>query len=1318
MLDFIKMRCTLKTKTELLIYPDFVLTSDMKDLMIRGGKFYAIWDEANSIWSRDFYRLIDIVDREISQYVEENRETSLKVFEDANWIVKYMKYESSGLLYKLNRVIKESSDKWTPLDQKPLFSDHKTKREDYASFKLPYSLDKKESGIEGYNKLMDTLYLPEERRKLEWAIGCCLCGDNAKVQKFIALYGSPGSGKGTILDIIERWLLPGYTTSFDAAGLGSRGNQFALDSFGNDPIVAIQQDADMSRIDDNTKFNSVVSHEVMKVNEKYKAPYTKMINAFIFIGTNSPIKITDARSGLGRRLIDVTTSGNTLSHVEYNDIMSGIEYALGGIAHHCIQVYKKLGKMYYDAYKPIKMFGLTNDVYNFIEDHYFDFVKNKYVSMSQIWPMYVKYMDDTNSTYKLKRRILLNELQYYFKSYKEEYRTDDGKHLRQVLLDLREDLFTQSYSQEDESALPEWLTLKHQDSAFDIFCQSSPAQYANENGTPRMKWSNVTTRLIDIDTSMLHYVQPPENLITIDFDKKDENGEKSLQLNIEAARKWPPTYAEVSKSGKGLHLQYVYEGDCTKLSNLFEEDVEIKTSKGNSSLRRMLTLCNNYEVAHISSGLPLKEDKKMLDANRVKSEKGLRRLIERNLRKEIMPGTKPSIDFIKKILDDAYEDGFVYNVENLRPRLISFAAGSTHHPDYCLTLIGQMKLRSKDDPIDISGDGNIAFYDVEVFPNLFLVNWKYEGEGKPVTRMINPTPEECEELTHLRLIGFNCRRYDNHIVYARMMGYSNEQLYKLSQKIINGDRNAFFGEAYNLSYTDVYDFSSKKQSLKKFEIELGIHHKELGLPWDKPVPEDMWPRVAEYCDNDVIATEAVFNARKADFVAREILSEIAGMSVNTPTNSLTARIIFGKNRSPQNAFNYRNLADNDGTMFCYQDVVDFLKDKSKRKKWKQALPYFPGYKYEAGKSTYRGEEVGEGGYVYAEPGMSGNIALLDVQSMHPTSAIDEELFGPYTSRFKDIKEARIAIKHGDFDKAKHMFDGKLTKYLEDEELANSLSYALKIAINSVYGLTAAKFDNPFKDMRNKDNIVAKRGALFMIDLKHIVQDVLGYNVAHIKTDSIKIPDATPEVIDIVMQVGEMYGYKFEHEATYDRMCLVNDAVYIAKYRDSEECKNQYGYIPDKNIKKSGKWDATGTQFQVPYVFKTLFSKEPIEFKDVCETKSVTSSLYLDMNESLKDGEHNYVFVGRVGSFCPIKPGFGGGLLMREKDGKYYAATGTKGFRWLEAETIGNLDLDQAIDISYYDALVQSAIKSISEYGDYDWFVSDEPYVNPPTPKDE
>ena len=385
-------------------------------------------------------------------------------------------------------------------------------------------------------------------------------------------------------------------------------------------------------------------------------------------------------------------------------------------------------------------------------------------------------------------------------------------------------------------------------------------------------------------------------------------------------------------------------------------------------------------------------------------------------------------------------------------------------------------------------------------------------------------------------------------------------------------------------------------------------------------------------------------------------------------------------------------------------------------------PFFPGYTFEGGKSTYLNEEIGEGGYVYAEPGMYGNVALLDIASMHPSSIVAENLFGDaYTKRFNDILQARIAIKHKELEKAKTMLDGKLAKYLTDENAVAGLAGALKIAINSVYGLTSAGFENPFRDPRNVDNIVAKRGALFMVNLKHQVQ-AKGYRVAHIKTDSIKIPDATPEIIKFVMDYGKEYGYTFEHEATYERMCLVNDAVYIAKYATAAQSEALYGYSPKECVKHGGNWTATGKQFAVPYVFKKLFTHEEITFDDFGETMSVSSALYLDMNEKTP-GEHAYRFIGKVGRFTPVKEGTGGGLLLREttnsKTGEkgYAAATGTKGYRWLESEMVHELGLEAQIDRGYYDKQVDEAVKSLSEFGDFEWFISDDPYIPVEHPED-
>ena len=1304
MVDFLIIS-TRSTKTGVEIYPKFRLYPKSKDLMIRGGDFYAVWVEEIGLWSTNEDDALSIIDTELGKYADDYK----KKHPEARVTVLYTWDSTSGMIDAWHKYCqKQKRDSFRMLDESIIFDNTETTKEDYASKKLSYALEK--GDISSYDKLISTLYSENERHKLEWAIGSIVTGDSKHIQKFLVLYGSAGTGKSTILNIIQQ-LFDGYYSVFDAKALGTGNNQFALESFKKNPLVAIQHDGDLSRIEDNTRLNSLVSHELMTVNEKHKGLYENKFKCFLFMGTNKPVKITDGKSGIIRRLIDVNPTGNKLSASEYKKLVKQIEFELGAIAWHCKEVYLD-NPGAYDHYIPTSMMGASNDFYNFVADVYHIFKKEDGVTLKVAWEMYKNYCDDAKVPYPFSQRAFKEELKNYFRDYNERFNFDDGSRARSYYSGFRTDIFEsekkpEGKKQKNKSNL---IDFKEQESIFDKECIDCPAQYASQKETPSKKWDDVKTTLKNINTSKVHYVKIPENHIVIDFDIKDENGEKSFEKNLEAASKWPATYAELSKSGNGIHLHYIYKGDVTKLSRVYADNIEIKVFTGKSSLRRRLTKCNDLPIKIISSGLPMKGERKMVSADVIKSEKGLRQMVKRNLEKEFHPGTKPSIDFIYKILEDAYERGMKYDLSDMKNEVYAFAMNSTNQSDYCIKLVGQMHFKSEEasEPVD-SKNEKIIFYDVEVFPNLFLVNWKLRGKENKVVRMINPTPTDIEELLRYRLIGFNNRRYDNHMLYGRLIGYSNERLFNLSQRIVNGENNALFGEAYNLSYTDVYDFSTKKQSLKKWEIELGIHHQELGLPWDQPVPEEMWAKVAEYCDNDVIATEAVFDHLEADWTARQILADLADMTVNDTTNSLTTRIVFGKERKPK---------------LVYTDLA--TGEQSDGNKRTDIINAFPGYMFKDGKNIYRGTDVGLGGYVYAKPGMYTNVALLDVASMHPHSVLAMNCFGEYTKNYKNLIDIRMAIKHKEFDKVRNMFGGKLAKYLDNEKSAGMLSKALKLPINGTYGLTAANFDNPFRDVRNKNNIVALRGALFMRTLQDEVQ-TRGFTVCHIKTDSIKIPNATPEIIEFVMDFGKKYGYTFEHEATYEKMCLVNDAVYIAK-------------------EQGGEWTATGTQFAVPYVFKTLFSKEPIEFEDMCETKSVTSSLYLDMNENLPDVTdvekelaktetqykkkliseeqwqaacenlkplidvgHDYRFIGRVGNFCPIIPGKGGGLLVREKDGKYYAATGTKGYRWLESEIVKGTN-EEFIDRAYYNALVDTAVETISEYGDFEWFVSNDPIV--------
>ena len=427
-------------------------------------------------------------------------------------------------------------------------------------------------------------------------------------------------------------------------------------------------------------------------------------------------------------------------------------------------------------------------------------------------------------------------------------------------------------------------------------------------------------------------------------------------------------------------------------------------------------------------------------------------------------------------------------------------------------------------------------------------------------------------------------------------------------------------------------------------------------------------------------------------------------SVNDTTNTLTKKIIFGVENNPEDYCVYTDLSTGKQygphesfsmpiiTIDEYQTKVEVIPSPIEQPSWN----CFPGYflvRDEKGSlhNMYRGVDVGFGGYVYANPGMYGRAVTLDVRSMHPWSIIGLNLFGTkFTARFKDLVDLRALIKHKEYDKASMMFGGVLAKYLKDDASAKKLSKALKTAINSVYGLTAASFQNACKDIRNINNIVALRGALFMKSLQDEVE-AKGFKVIHIKTDSIKIADPTDDILNFCMEYGKKMGYEFEIEHTWKKLCLVNKGVFVGMHDDDDE-------------DSPGEWETTGAQFQIPYVRKTLFTHEPIDFYDMAETKTVQNAMYLDISKNPEKPE--YRFIGRVGLFCPMQEGYGYTLLSKNNKDKLVSVTGTKGYLWEEASIVKGLHLEEKIDKSYYTKLVDEAVATIGQYGDFNSFAAD------------
>ena len=572
MVDFLQIFANTTKRGHVEIRPEFLICNPSEDLMIKSGDFYAVWVEERGLWSTKEQDLIRIVDRELKKYADEYEKMSSDIIH-----VMYMRNSSTGTIDRWHKYCEgQMRDSFHALDEKLVFQNDEVNKKDYASKRLPYPLEAGESPA--WDKLTSVLYSPDEKRKIEWAIGAGVSGESKRIQKFLVFYGDPGTGKSTILDIIQL-LFQGHYCIFDAKSLGNSNASFALEAFRANPLVAIQQDGDLSKIEDNTRLNSIASHDEMLVNVKHKSQYPERFNCFMFMGTNRPVKITDAKSGIIRRLIDVTPTGQRIERKEYERLKKQVEFELGAIAKRCLDVYLE-DPNYYDNYIPIKMMGASNDFYNFLEDEdvFGVFESSDETTAKAAWEMYQRYCEKAKVPFALQFRLFKEELKSYFKEYRERMTLPDGTRVRNWYGGFRKEKFFLEEISDKPSETPKpaqhgWFLPLEQPSLFDILASDYDAQYAGEDGIPQKKWANCKTKLKDLDTSRLHYVRVPVNHIVVDFDIPDENGNKCLEKNLEAVSRWPPTYGELSKSGQGIHLHYIYKGDPEKLSRVYDDKI-------------------------------------------------------------------------------------------------------------------------------------------------------------------------------------------------------------------------------------------------------------------------------------------------------------------------------------------------------------------------------------------------------------------------------------------------------------------------------------------------------------------------------------------------------------------------------------------------------------------------------------------------------------------------------------------------------------------------------------------------------------------------
>ena len=553
MLNFLKIKTIFDRKTGLKIIEPSFITMKNSDLMVSGKEFYAIWDESTGLWSKDIFRAKELINKDLYEY--RNR----KYPGDQLVLVKDLDDYDNLTWVKFTNFISRHPDNYRLLDRNVLFADQSTTRESYASFKLNYSMANVETPC--FDKLMNTCYSQVDQDKIMWFAGSIIDGASKRIQKFLVLYGDIGTGKGSVIDLLMKLFGMtdkdhlGYTATFDADSLGDSRQQFATSAFKNNPIVAFQPDGKLDRLDTNTVINKITAHEFVPVNEKQVRIKPMCLDTMLIMGTNNPVKITDAKSGLLRRIVDVSPIGRTLEYYEYQRVKKGMAFELGGIAYKCLTRFRELGEDYYQDYRPVTMQLATDPTYNFLAERYDYFASRDGVTLGEVYPMYKLYMEDCGLT-PMNKMKFREELKTYYDHFNERISVD-GVRQSSYFSGFRKRRFGfesggAKIVQNEVDHLPDnkdddqpitfgWIELKPQKSMLDQHLSSCPAQYAKPDGTPLVPWDSVETTLKDIDTAEVHYVLPPVTHVEIDIDKK-VNGKKDISECLKYAVDFPETY--------------------------------------------------------------------------------------------------------------------------------------------------------------------------------------------------------------------------------------------------------------------------------------------------------------------------------------------------------------------------------------------------------------------------------------------------------------------------------------------------------------------------------------------------------------------------------------------------------------------------------------------------------------------------------------------------------------------------------------------------------------------------------------------------------
>lgn len=181
------------------------------------------------------------------------------------------------------------------------------RREDCITYCLPYRYDPIARCIEWERFIKEALNGDDSAVQLVQAFFRWALAPKPKEKYDLEvcwdLYGVPGTGKGTVIDILKQVVGEENTGWFSTKTFN---NDNALSALMDKPVSICPDDS--GHLDDPGKFNRIISNEPVQVKRLYKDSFSTTLNTFLVRAYNKFITTTSGAQGLDRRIVAMAFS--------------------------------------------------------------------------------------------------------------------------------------------------------------------------------------------------------------------------------------------------------------------------------------------------------------------------------------------------------------------------------------------------------------------------------------------------------------------------------------------------------------------------------------------------------------------------------------------------------------------------------------------------------------------------------------------------------------------------------------------------------------------------------------------------------------------------------------------------------------------------------------------------------------------------------------------------------------------------------------------------------------------------------------------------